>query len=110
MGALPERLAKFALALEPTKTRLIPFHRPSPSEKRGKGPGFHIRSTDDPTYLPGTFDFLGFTLFWRRTRRGGWCVGCKTRHARLRRAIARRDSAGPTSGGNAPGGRIRLVS
>ena len=95
MGALSERLAKFALTLEPTKTRLIPFHRPSPSEKRGKG--------------PATFDFLGFTLFWRRTRRGGWCVGCKTRHARLRRAIARRDSAGPTSGGNAPGGRLRLV-
>jgi len=95
MDALSERLATFALTLEPTKTRLIPFHRPSPSEKRGKG--------------PATFDFLGFTLFWRRTRRGGWCVGCKTRHARLRRAIARRVSAGPTSGGNAPGGRLRLV-
>ena len=74
MGALSERLAKFALTLEPNKTRLIPFHRPSSSVKRGKG--------------PATFDFLGFTLFWRRTRRGGWCVGCKTRHARLRRAIA----------------------
>jgi RNA-directed DNA polymerase len=73
MDALGKRLARFGLALEPTKTRLVPFRRPPPTEKRGKG--------------PGTFDFLGFTLFWRRTRGGGWCVGCRTRQARLRRAI-----------------------
>lgn len=73
MGVLGKRLARFALALEPTKTRLVPFRRPPPAQKRGSG--------------PGAFDFLGFTLFWRRTRRGGWHVGCKTRYARLRRAI-----------------------
>jgi RNA-directed DNA polymerase len=33
------------------------------------------------------FDFLGFTLYWRRTRRGRWSMWCKTRRARLRRAI-----------------------
>jgi hypothetical protein len=73
MDVLGKRLARFALALEPTKTRLVPFSRPPPAETRGSG--------------PGAFDFLGFTLFWRRTRRGGWHVGCKTRYARLRRAI-----------------------
>jgi RNA-directed DNA polymerase len=73
MDVLGKRLARFGLTLQPNKTRLIPFGRPPPTQKRGKG--------------PGTFDFLGFTLFWRRSRRGGWCVGCKTRRARLRRAI-----------------------
>jgi len=36
---------------------------------------------------PATFDFLGFTLHWRRTRTGRWRLGCKTRGARLRRAL-----------------------
>jgi hypothetical protein len=34
-----------------------------------------------------TFDLLGFTLYWRRTRAGRWMPGFKTRTARLRRAI-----------------------
>ena len=36
---------------------------------------------------PSTFDFLGFTLYWRRTLRGRWRMGCKTRRARLHRAM-----------------------
>ena len=36
---------------------------------------------------PASFDLLGFTLYWRRTRRGRWQMWCKTRRARLRRAI-----------------------
>jgi group II intron reverse transcriptase/maturase len=73
MGVLGKRLARFALTLEPTKTRLVPFRRPPWTQQRGTG--------------PDTFDFLGFTLYWRRTRRGSWRVGCKTRSARLRRSI-----------------------
>src|ERR1019366_7779888 len=38
--------------------------------------------------LPATFDFLGFTLYWGRTRRGQWAPAFKTRKARLRRAIS----------------------
>ena len=34
---------------------------------------------------PGTFDFLGFTMYWRRTRRGRWQMWCKTRSKGLRR-------------------------
>ena len=34
-----------------------------------------------------TFDFLGFTWFWRRSRKGTWVVTCKTRRARLSRAM-----------------------
>jgi group II intron reverse transcriptase/maturase len=69
---LPKRLARFGLTLQPDKTRLVPFQRP-PRSQGGKG--------------PGSFDFLGFTHYWRRTRRGTWAVGCKTRRARFARAV-----------------------
>lgn len=36
---------------------------------------------------PGTFDFLGFTMYWCKTRRGGWGLGMKTRKARVRRFL-----------------------
>jgi len=66
-----QRMKEFGLRLHPQKTRLLPFQ--PPRDGGGKG--------------SATFDFLGFTLYWRRTRRGKWMVGCKTRRARLRRAI-----------------------
>lgn len=73
LDVLGKRLGKFNLNLHPEKTRLVPFKRPRKGQKKGKG--------------SGNFDFLGFTLYWRRTRRGRWGMACKTRHARLRRAI-----------------------
>jgi group II intron reverse transcriptase/maturase len=73
MAVLGKRMGRFGLTLHPDKTRLVPFGRPPAAQQGGKG--------------PGTFDFLGFTLFWGRTRRGRWQMWCKTRHARLRRAI-----------------------
>lgn len=71
MDALAARMRQFGLELHPDKTRLVPFGRP----QRGGG-----------RKGPGTFDFLGFTVHWRRTRRGGWRVALKTRSARLRKA------------------------
>jgi len=70
---LGKRMEKYGLTLHSDKTRLIPFRRPSSDVQEGKG--------------PGTFDFLGFTLYWQRTRGGRWEMACKTRHARLERAI-----------------------
>ena len=72
---LPKRLGRYGLELHPDKTRLIAFGRRAleAAEKGGK--------------KPLTFDFLGFTFYWRRSRRGQWRMWCKTRHARLRRAI-----------------------
>lgn len=70
--ALHQRMAKYGLALHPEKTRLFAFVPPS-GDDVGKG------ST--------TFDLLGFTLYWRRTRRGGWAMWCKTRRARLSRSM-----------------------
>jgi RNA-directed DNA polymerase len=73
MDVLRKRFGRFGLTLHPDKTRLLPFRRPPAWQKNGKG--------------PATFDFLGFTLYMRRTRRGHWVMTCKTRSARLRRAI-----------------------
>jgi group II intron reverse transcriptase/maturase len=72
MAVLPKRMRRHGLTLHPDKTRLVPFGRPTGSG--GKG--------------PASLDFLGFRLFWQQTRKGSWRVGCKTKPARLRRAIA----------------------
>ena len=73
MGALGVRLGHFGLALHPDKTRLVPFRRPPKGQTGGKG--------------RATFDFLGFTLYWARNRKGRWGMLCKTRSVSLRRAI-----------------------
>jgi RNA-directed DNA polymerase len=68
---LEERFKTFGLTLHPKKTRSFVFR---PPRKGGEGGG-------------ATFDFLGFTLHWQRTRWGAWRVAFRTRGARLRRAI-----------------------
>ena len=74
MDVLRKRLERFRLYLHPEKTRLINFRQPSSEQKKGKG--------------PGSFDFLGFTAYWRRNYKGrGWHMALKTRKARLGRAI-----------------------
>jgi len=73
MDALGQRLGHFGLTLHPDKTRLLPFRRPRKGHPGGKG--------------RATFDFLGFTFYWARTRKGRWGMFCKTRRASLRRVI-----------------------
>lgn len=73
MAVLGKRLRRYGLELHPEKTRLLPFGRPTRGQRGGKG--------------PATFDFLGFTLHWRRTPWGTWVLACKTRRARQTRAI-----------------------
>jgi RNA-directed DNA polymerase len=72
MEALSKRMMKYGLRLHAEKTRLFPFNKPPSGQSGGKG--------------PGSFDFLGFTLYWRRTRRGNWAQNFRTRTARLRRS------------------------
>ena len=79
---LPKRMAAFGLTLHPDKTRLLDYRRP-PKDGADGGSG-----RDGPGKGPSTFDFLGFTLHWRRTRAGTWANAFKTRAARLRRAIS----------------------
>ena len=69
---LGKRFAKFGLTLHPKKTRRFRFEPPHDGGRKGSA----------------SFDFLGFTVHWRRTRTSGaWRVAFKTRSARLRRAI-----------------------
>jgi len=73
LAMLHRRMADFNLTLHPDKTRLIAFQPPGWRQDGGKG--------------LATFDFLGFTVYWRRTRTGRWVVALKTRKARLQRAL-----------------------
>jgi group II intron reverse transcriptase/maturase len=72
MGELGERMTQYGLKLHPDKTRIVSFTRPRRERQEGKG--------------RATFNFLGFTVYWRRSRRGNWVLGLKTRADRLRRA------------------------
>jgi RNA-directed DNA polymerase len=72
-AVMGKRMERFGLTLHPEKTRLIPFRRPPMAQTSGKG--------------PGTFDFLGFTCYWKRARSGRWQMALKTRHGRLRKAM-----------------------
>jgi len=75
--ALVKRLAKFALALEPTKTRLVAFGR------------FAERDAKRDGKRRETFTFLGFTLYCTRNRQGNFKVGWRTDKSRLRRSLAK---------------------
>jgi group II intron reverse transcriptase/maturase len=74
---LPKRLEKYGLSLHPDKTKLVRFTRPSYGPRPGR---------DEPPD-PGTFDMLGFTHYWGKSRRGAWVVKRRTAKDRLKRAI-----------------------
>lgn len=73
---LPKRFAQYGLSLHPEKTRLLPFHRP----RGDQGPPSHPGQ-------PRSFDFLGFTHKWVKTRKGRWAVERSTMKSRLKRAV-----------------------
>jgi group II intron reverse transcriptase/maturase len=79
---LPKRVAKYGLTLHPEKTRLVDFRRP---DRRG------LPSPDngDVRSRSGTFDLLGFTHYWAKSRKGYWVVKQKTAADRFRRALKR---------------------
>lgn len=81
LDVLPKRLGKYALALHPEKTRLIPFGRPSlrASRRAGRQEG----------NWPGTFDFLGFTHHWMKSTKGNWIVKLRTAKSRVSRTLRR---------------------
>jgi hypothetical protein len=71
-----QRFEKYGLTLHPEKTRLVPFGRPDKGGLDG-----------EPPHEPGTFDFLGFTHYWGRSRKGHWVIQRKTAAKRLRRTL-----------------------
>jgi len=78
MDVLPKRFEKYGLTLHPEKTRLVPFERPAAGPRR---PGTPERTA------AGTFDLLGFTHYWGRSRNGYWVVKRKTSKSRFRRGL-----------------------
>ena len=78
MEVLPKRMSKYGLTVHPEKTRVVRFH---PADVADSEPA------DQNSTGPRTFDFLGFTHYWGRSRRGGWVVKCKTAKGRLKRAL-----------------------
>lgn len=78
MEYLPKRLGRYGLTLHPEKTRILRFERPG---------------EDDPDEPPDgesrTFDFLGLTHHWGKSRKGKPIVQRRTIRSRLARAIKR---------------------
>ena len=72
MRVLPKRLGKYGLELHTEKTRLLPFRRPDLS---------------GPDCQSGTFDLLGFTHYWGKSRTGKWTIQRKTAKKRFTRSL-----------------------
>lgn len=80
LEGLPQRFGQYGLTVHPDKTRLVPFQRPPQRPTPGTTPG---------TDRPGTFDLLGFTHYWGRSRQGYWVVKRRTAQGRLSRALTK---------------------
>lgn len=76
LAVLEQRFARYGLRLHPDKTRLVEFCRPKTGDG---GPG--------GASSPGTFDLLGFTHYWGRSRQGRWVVKRQTAKDRFRCAV-----------------------
>jgi RNA-directed DNA polymerase len=81
LEVLPKRFGKYGLTLHPDKTRMLCFQKPS--QDADSRPGH----ADGKEVQPGTFDLLGFTHYWDRSRRGFWVVKRKTARNRFSRAL-----------------------
>jgi group II intron reverse transcriptase/maturase len=79
MEVLPKRMSKYGLTVHPEKTRLVRFQPP-----RAACSATEERDSPEPT----TFDFLGFTHYWGRSRQGAWVVKRRTAASRLKRALS----------------------
>jgi len=73
LAGLRERFAKFALEVNPEKTRLIEFGRFAARDRAARGQG-----------SPETFNFLGFTHYCAKTRAGRFTVYRTTMAKRMR--------------------------
>ena len=79
---IPARFSKFGLTIHPEKTRLVAFHKP-PRDATS------IKSSGGVAQGPGTFDLMGFTHYWGRSRQGYWAVFRRTASQRFARAVSR---------------------
>jgi RNA-directed DNA polymerase len=71
MAVLPKRFARLGLTIHPEKTALIAFGKPDARQASANG--------------NGTFEFLGLTHYWAKSRRGFWVIKRRTARKRLQR-------------------------
>ena len=71
MEVLPKRFGKYKLEIHPEKSSLISFERPGYGTLSGKE--------------SSTFDFLGYTHYWAKTRRGYWVIKRKTARKKVKK-------------------------
>jgi group II intron reverse transcriptase/maturase len=70
---MQERLGKFGLEIETSKSRLLEFGRYAKERRKRRGEG-----------RPETFDFLGFTFYCGETQKGSFCVRPRTSSKKFR--------------------------
>jgi group II intron reverse transcriptase/maturase len=75
---LPKRFEKYGLRLHPEKTRLLRFEKP------GRFPDPPEGGSGD-----GSFDLLGFTHYWGKSRKSSWIVKRRTARDRFSRTLKR---------------------
>lgn len=93
MDEIVERLGKFGLEVEPSKTALLRFGNRAAKECR-----------QDGVKRPATFNFLGFTHYVGKSLKGRFMVGRKTqreRTAKKLKEVSRRLAMLRPQGGNA---------
>jgi RNA-directed DNA polymerase len=93
MMEMTERLAKFGLEVEPSKTALLRFGNRAAKECR-----------QDGVKRPATFNFLGFTHYVGKSLKGRFVVGRRTQRERITKKlkeVSRRLATLRTQGGKA---------
>ena len=70
---LPKRFEKYGLAIHPQKSRLLKFRKPASNKEVKRG--------------DNTFDFLGFTHYWARSRKGNWVIKRKTSRKKVNKTV-----------------------
>ena len=73
---LKERMEKFGLELESSKSRLIEFGRFAEQNRRARG-----------EHKPETFDFLGFTFYCSKNRKGGFVPKVQTSRKKFEQKV-----------------------
>lgn len=79
MLVLEKRLARYGLELNRDKTRVVDFRRPPYGDSTNQH--------NDEVRTPRSFDMLGITHYWGKSRKGKWVVKCKTAGDRLSRSL-----------------------
>ena len=74
--ALKERMGKFGLELESSKSKIIKFGKYAEQRRKQLGEG-----------KPETFDFLGFTFYCSKTRQGKPCIKVKTSKKKFKQKV-----------------------